>query len=577
MKYHFVCLSSFFLIYTGINFIICTSVIGQGIPGYPCYRMVEETFASAQLLGTNYPDLATWIDIGDSWEKTEPGGDPGYNIYALRLTNSAVAPANPKPKLIIVNGIHPQDYVPPELALRFAEYLVQNYGQDADISWIFDYHEIHLILHANPDGRKKAEQGLYWAKNTNENYCSPTSNYRGANLDRNFEFQWGCCGGSSGDECNDTYRGPSQASEPETQAIQNYIQSIFTDNRPNDLTSAAPDTTPGILLHLQSNSELVMWPWGFTFSPTPNGTALQTLGRKLAFFNGYTPQQAAVIYPTDGTLSDFSYGDLGVATISIFLGTDYFQDCATFENTILPDNLNLLIEASKMLRTPYLTPSGPDVININVGVQLVDSIQISATINDTAYSNVNGIEPSQNIISAEYYIDVPPWVSQPPPVAFLLTASDGRFDSPVEDVTALIDVSVYSPGRHIVFIRGQDADGNWGSFSAAFIDVSPINDLYEFTTQSNDQHTKVFIHPLPVRLNTNIELHVDSPTLISVEIYDLLGKKVRSITNRVFSAGTHNLLWDSRDEYGSLVTSGVYFLRLLANGKVYNHKMMRIK
>ena len=568
---------NFLLLFAGINFVISTSALGQGIPGYPCYRIVEETFSSAQLIVTNYPDLATLIDAGDSWEKTEPGGNSGYDIYTLRLTNSTIILATPKPKLIIVSGIHPRDYAPPELAIRFAEYLVGNYGQDADITWILDYHEIHLILHTNPDGRKHAEQGLSWQKNTNQNYCSPSSNYRGVNLDHNFEFLWGCCGGSSGDECNDTFRGPSQTSEPETQAIQNYIQSIFTDNRPNDLTSAAPDTTPGIVLHLQSYSELLMWPWCFSSSPVPNGTALQTLGRKLAFFNGYTPQQAVAFYPTDGTLSDFSYGDLGVATISIFLGTDYFQDCATFENTIFPDNLNLLIEASKILRTPYLTPSGPDVININIGAQQVDSIQISATINDTMYNNANGTEPSQPIMAAEYYIDVPPWLSVPLPASFSMNASDAVFDSPVEDVTALIDVSVYSPGRHIVFIRGQDADGNWGSFSAAFMDISPINDINEFNTQPDDQHPKIFIHPLPVRLNTNIELHVDSPTLISVEIYDLLGKRVRSITNRVFSAGTHNLLWDSRDEFGSLVTTGVYFLRLLANGKVYNHKMMRIK
>jgi len=568
---------NFLLLFAGISLMMSTSTTGQEIPGYPCYRIVEETFSSAQLLVTNYPDLATLIDAGDSWEKTEPGGNPGYDIYILRLTNSSVIPSNPKPKLIIVSGVHPLDYSPPELSIRFAEYLVGNYGQDADVTWILDYHEIHFIFHANPDGRKKAEQGLYWTKNTNENYCSPTSNYRGANIDRNFEFQWGCCGGSSGDPCGETYRGPTAASEPETQAIQNYIQSTLTDHRPNDLTTAAPDTAPGILLHLQSYSELVMWPWGFGSAPTPNGLELQTLGRKLAFFNGYTPQQASGLYPTDGTLDDFSYGDLGVATFSIFLGTDYFQDCTTFENTIFPDNLNLLIEASKMLRTPYLTPSGPDVININVGVQQADSIQISATINDIMYSSVNGIEPSQNIISAEYYIDVPPWVSQPHPFAFTMNASDGSFDNPVEDVLAMIDVSGYSSGQHTVFFRGQDADSNWGSFSAAFLEISPINDIYEFTTPSDDQHPKVFIHPLPVRLNTNIELHVDSPTLISVEIYDLLGKRVRSITNRVFSSGTHTLLWDSRDEFDSLVTSGVYFLRLLANGKVYNHKMMRIK
>ena len=95
-----------------------------------------------------------------------------------------------------------------------------------------------------------------------------------------------------------------------------------------------------------------------------------------------------------------------------------------FENTILPDNFSLLIAAAKMVRTPYLTPSGPEVINLNVGEQQSGTIQLSATINDTMYNNTNGIEPSQHITAAEYYIDAPPWLSEPLPVAFSMNASD---------------------------------------------------------------------------------------------------------------------------------------------------------
>jgi carboxypeptidase T len=97
---------------------------------------------------------------------------------------------------------------------RFAETLIEGYGVDADLTWLLDEHEIHLMLHANPDGRKQAETGLSWRKNTNENYCGATSTSRGADLNRNFAFQWGCCGGSSGDACSSTFRGASAASEP---------------------------------------------------------------------------------------------------------------------------------------------------------------------------------------------------------------------------------------------------------------------------------------------------------------------------------------------------------------------------
>ena len=123
------------------------------------------------------------------------------------------------------------------MVTRFAEYLVNNYATNADATWILDHHEIHIMLHTNPDGRKQAETGLSWRKNTNQNYCGVTSTSRGADLNRNFAFQWGCCNGSSGSPCNLTYRGPSPASEPEVQAVQSYMRSIFPDQHADPLTA----------------------------------------------------------------------------------------------------------------------------------------------------------------------------------------------------------------------------------------------------------------------------------------------------------------------------------------------------
>ena len=167
----------------------------SGIPGYPCYRTVEETLATIDTLVTAYPTLASKVDIGDSWDKTAPDGSAGYDLIVLKLTNSAIP--GPKPKLFLMASIHAREYATAELITRFAEQLVTSYNTNADSKWLLDYHEIHLLLQSNPDGRKYAETGLSWRKNTNQNYCSPTSNYRGADLNRNFSFQWGCCGGSA--------------------------------------------------------------------------------------------------------------------------------------------------------------------------------------------------------------------------------------------------------------------------------------------------------------------------------------------------------------------------------------------
>src|SRR6185369_576352 len=54
----------------------------ESIPGFSCYETVEETFAAAQAFATSFPQLATWSDVGDSWEKSKGLG--GYDMKVLK-------------------------------------------------------------------------------------------------------------------------------------------------------------------------------------------------------------------------------------------------------------------------------------------------------------------------------------------------------------------------------------------------------------------------------------------------------------------------------------------------------------
>jgi carboxypeptidase T len=445
----------------------------EGIPGYACYRTVEETFTTAQNIANAHPDLAQWVDIGDSWEKLTAGGDPGYDLMVLKLTNQAVP--GPKPKFFAMSSVHAREYAPAELNTRFAEYLISRYGVDPDVTWLLDYNEVQLLLQANPDGRKKAETGLLWRKNTNNNYCA-NSNSRGADLNRNYPFYWNSCapgdGCSSSSACNEAYRGPSGASEPETQAVVNYVRSQYPDLRADDLGAAAPITTSGIFLDLHSYSELVLWPWGFTSNVSPNGTAMQTLGRKFAFFNNYTPQQAVGLYPTDGTTDDFAYGDLGVPAYTFEVGTDFFQDCTVFENTVAPNNLPAMVYALKVARRPYLAPAGPEVLNVSVTPATTIAgtfITLTASANDTRYRAGYG-EPTQAIAAARYTLDAPSWITGV--ISYPLSAADGTFNFPIESLRAPIDTADWATGRHTIFVESQDTDGNWGPPTATFMWIS---------------------------------------------------------------------------------------------------------
>jgi hypothetical protein len=451
-------------------------LVGQssGIPGYPCYRTVEETYATAAALAAQAPQLAEWVDIGDSWQKANGSG--GYDLLVLRLTNEARP--GPKPTLFIMTAVHAREYATAELATRFAELLIAQYGHNADITWLLDYHEIHLLLHANPDGRKEAESGVLWRKNSNADYCTSFPAQRGADLNRNFSFGWGCCGGSSSSQCSDVYRGATAVSEPETVAIETYVRSQFPDLREPPLQAAAPITTTGLFLDLHSYGQLVLWPWGFTTDAAPNGPALQTLGRKLAYFNSYWPEQAIGLYPTDGTTDDFAYGELGLPAYTLELGTSFFQSCSSFEGTILPANMPALLYAAKAASQPYLAPAGPEVTAVTLAADSVVAGQVvmgTAVLDDTRYNQQNGVEPAQPIAAGRLTVGLPPWeLVAPPPIS--LTPQDGVWDTAQEPATFTLDTTGWPNGRYPLYLQAQDAAGNWGVVTAVYLHIDPITE-----------------------------------------------------------------------------------------------------
>lgn len=441
------------------------------IPGFGCYRTVEETLARGAQIAAENPGLATWSDIGDSWEKGNIPGS-GFDIRVLKLTNAAMA--GDKPALLITGSTHAREYTTAELVTRFAERLVGAYGVDPDVTWILDHHEIHLVLVLNPDGRKRAETGLSWRKNANNDFCSGSNN-RGIDLNRNFDFMWGnsVCSGSSASACSLSFHGPSAGSEPEAQALQDYMRSIFPDQRADDQTSAAPLDSEGIFIDVHAFGEVVLTSWGCagTIGPPPNEPGILALARKYAFFPSYNANIGS-LGTVDGSTKDFSYGRLGVPGYTVELGTSFFETCSYFEEAILEPNLEALMHIAKNVRTPYVTPSGPDAVDVvapSLPVAIGTPVVIEATIDDTRYNTAG--HPTHTLRSAAVFVDTPPWDGGTP---IAMTAVDGGFDQTVESVTATLASSGLGAGRHTLFVRGRDtnplqAGGTFGALTATFL------------------------------------------------------------------------------------------------------------
>lgn len=444
-----------------------------------------------QDINVAYPQLTELYDIGDAWMAGQPG-QHDRDIWVLRVTNEdpVYGDIADKPAFFLLSTIHARDVSVPELAIRYIKYLTEGYngegcyGVDPDATWLVDHNVAYVLVMHNPDGHWKNEEntGNYRHKNMDwDDGCSTSSSW-GVDLNRNHNFQWGCCGGSSGDPCSDTYRGPSRGSEPETQAFQDYFASVMIDqNGPNgddEIPSAAPSDTTGIFITLRSYGDMVLWPWGFDdFGNSPNYAQLQTIGRKFASYNGYNPS-GYVGYDTDGATDDWTYGKFGIPSFTFKVGPDT-SACSGFfpaygcidgddgmPRDFWNENKPPFLYAHKIARTPYMTTYGPDADDLAVVPDEVlprTQVQLTATIADHRY----GSDLLKPIAAAECFVDLPGEDG----TGIAMSPSDGSWGDLSEDIEAVIDTSFLTPGRHYILVHGQNNDGYWGPFTAVFLTV----------------------------------------------------------------------------------------------------------
>src|SRR5438309_2100361 len=466
---------------------------------YGGYKSVEEIYAFLDEKVAQFPNLVEKIDIGDSWCKANPGAcvlpSPwnGYDLWVLHITNRNIP--GPKPVFWADGDIHAREIATPEVVMRMIDYLLNNYDTNADVRWLVDYHDIWLMPKVNPDGHHIVEAGgggnspYYYRKNGNNiggGGCSwpPTPfDHFGVDNNRNFPFKWGCCGGSSGFVCDQTYRGTSGGSDPEDMAIVNKIRTLVPDQRGPGDTDPAPITTTGVYQNIHTAARVNLYTWGWTATQMPNYAETRNIAAHMAApnagGNGY-PYGSIIeqLYPVDGGSIDWAYGELGMAAFSTELaGQSFLPSYSCIDNPgcgssqgLWPENRGMLLYLAKIARTPYLTSHGPDANTVITNPPSVPQgvpSQLTASIN-FAWSN-NAF--SQNVGAAEYYIDTPPWAGG------TAIPMNGAFNSPTVAVDATINTASLPVGRHVIFVRGRgvsDFQGfqTWGPISAAFLDVT---------------------------------------------------------------------------------------------------------
>ncbi len=81
-------------------------------------------------------------------------------------------------------------------------------------------------------------------------------------------------------------------------------------------------------------------------------------------------------------------------------------------------------------------------------------------------------------------------------------------------------------------------------------------------------------YPNPFNNLTTINYTLNNSSNIQLDIFDLTGKKIKTLVNDFKNTGKHQVIWDARDNYGNRVPCGIFFYRLKTNSSVQTKKMI---
>lgn len=202
---------------------------------------------------------------------------------------------------------------------------------------------------------------------------------------------------------------------------------------------------------------------------TGNNQAFLAMFRKLQHFTGYTPYNYENTTVSGGS-SDYAYGLLGAASFVFEVGDKFYQDCDTFEDSILQRNLKAFSYLAKISKAPYSLAKGPDVMKLSTTVNgNILTVAVAASDYALSYTAVNESPVStakQKIRWIRVYLDRHP---------YSVPAKDAGTESALlntPDGSLTMDISSLAAGsRHVVYAQAEDSDGYKGPVTAAYFDA----------------------------------------------------------------------------------------------------------
>ena len=463
-----------------------------------------EAIAQMDTLRNMYPDFVSEKDsIGTSIE--------GRTIWAFKVSDYPSVDED-EPEVLYTGLTHAREPVSMMNLFFFVRWLCENYSSDVTAGFLVDHREMWFIPIINPDGyaynETIAPNGGGMHRKNRRPHPTESCDHQGVDLNRNYSYNWGANNsGSSGNPCSAVYRGTSAFSEPETEAISNFILARQFKN----------------VLHYHTYSNVLIHSWGDgTFPDEPDLSTLREIGAEMTRENGYEVGTGTetIGYGVNGDAVDWTYGTAGLISYTPEVGS-YADNFWPSEDQVIPlcqdqvhsNKIFALVAGSDYIVYDRLfdnqLPTLEDTVAISLMIQnrgLTDSDgSVSLTINplnDASLINSQTVIiqtiPSRTTDTTIIFLSVPAGSINGTKAGLVITIQDTSSLAKLDSVSVIFGTPevIFQDGGENGMIFWTD-DDEWGTVQDAAegmysITDSPIGDYVGDWGTSITQ----FINPL---------------------------------------------------------------------------------
>ena len=255
-----------------------------------CYNTFDEIVATLDAIRAAHPSLvAERVSLGQSRE--------GRDIWMVEISDNPGLDEG-EPEVLYTANHHAREVQSPIVLLYWMWDLLDRVERgDPAAEGLVEGRRLFVVPVLNPDGYVYNETtdpqgGGFWRKNRRVNGGGSF----GVDLNRNYDYLWGLDDfGSSPTPSSETYRGPSPFSEPELQALRDFLEG---------------GRSVRVALNYHTYSDLLLYPWSYDEVYTPDHERFVAMAAAMTAENGYAPGTPPdILYPVNGGSDDWMYGE----------------------------------------------------------------------------------------------------------------------------------------------------------------------------------------------------------------------------------------------------------------------------